>query len=267
MKEEPQKMIRRKLFGFSSLTLALVLAGCGGGTEAPPAEQAESAPAAAPAAPIDPATAATITGKIAFTGTKPSPVRIRMDAVPACTEANKEPVYSEEVVVNDNGTLRDVYVYVKEGLGDRSFPAPAESVKLEQLGCTYKPHVLGIMVGQNFEVTNDDPTNHNVHPLPTSNREWNQSQPPGSSPIVQTFARPEVMIPIKCNVHPWMKAYIGVQRHPFFAVTGGDGTFTIQGLPPGDYVIETWQEKYGTQQMNVTVGPSETKTVDFTYTG
>jgi len=262
-------MIRRKLFGFSSLALALALAlaGCGGGTEAPPAEQAASAPAAAPSTPIDPATAATITGKIVFAGAKPTMPRIRMDAVPACTAANSAPVYSEEVVVNDNGTLRDVYVYVKEGLGDRSFPVPAEPVKLEQLGCTYKPHVLGIMTGQKFEITNDDPTNHNVHPLPTSNREWNQSQPPGSSPIVQEFARPEVMIPVKCNVHPWMKAYVGVQRHPFFAVTGTDGTFTIQGLPPGDYVIEAWQEKYGTQQMNVTVGPSETKTADFTFTG
>ena len=260
-------MRRTKLFGFLSLTLAMVLAGCGGGTEAPPAEQADSAPAAAPSAPIDPATAATITGKVMFEGTKPTMPRIRMDAVPACTETNSAPVYSEEVVVNDDGSLRDVYVYVKEGLGDRTFPVPTTAVKLEQLGCQYKPHVLGIMAGQKFEVTNDDPTNHNVHPLPTANREWNQSQPPGSSPIVQEFARPEVMVPIKCNVHPWMKAYVGVQRHPFFAVTGTDGAFTIQGLPPGDYVIETWQERYGTQQMNVTVGPSETKTVDFTYSG
>ncbi|MBI2819443.1 MAG: carboxypeptidase regulatory-like domain-containing protein [Acidobacteria bacterium] len=260
-------MMRRKLFGFALLMLALVLAGCGGGTEAPPAEQTESAPAAAPSAPVDTATAATITGKVSFEGTKPTMARIRMDAVPACTEAAKEPVYSEEVVVNDNGTLRDVYVYVKEGLGDRTFPVPTESVKLEQLGCTYKPHVLGIMAGQKLEITNDDPTNHNVHPLPTVNREWNQSQPPGSPPLMQEFARPEVMIPVKCNVHPWMKSYVGVQKHPYFAVTGTDGTFTIQGLPPGDYVIEAWQEKYGTQQMNVTVGPSETKTADFTYKG
>jgi plastocyanin len=260
-------MIREKLFGFSCLALALVLAGCGGGTEAPPSEQAASAPAAAPSAPIDPATAATITGKIMFSGTKPTMPRIRMDAVPVCTEANSAPVYSEEVVVNDNGTLRDVFVYVKEGLGDRTFPVPAESAKLEQLGCNYKPHVLGLMAGQKIEVTNDDPTNHNVHPVPVSNREWNQSQPPGSAPIVQEFARPEIMIPIKCNVHPWMKAFVGVVNHPFFAVTGTDGTFTLQGLPPGDYVIEVWQERYGTQQMNVTVGPSETKTADFTYTG
>jgi Carboxypeptidase regulatory-like domain len=271
MKEETLKMIRTKLFGFSALTLsmslALVLAGCGGGTETPTAEQPSAAPAAATSTPIDPATAATITGKIMFDGAKPTMPRIRMDAVPACTEVNKAPVYSEEVVVNDDSTLSDVFVYVKDGLSGRTFPVPAEPVKLEQLGCNYKPHVLGIMAGQKFQVTNDDPTNHNIHPLPTSNREWNQSQPPGSSPIVQEFARPEVMIPVKCNVHPWMKAYVGVVNNPFYAVTGSDGTFTLKGLPPGDYVIEAWQEKYGTQQMNVTVGPSETKTADFTYKG
>lgn len=261
-------MMRTKLFGLCSLMLALVLAGCGGGTEAPPAEEAESAaPAAAPSAPIDPATAATITGKVSFEGTKPTMPRIRMDAVPACTEANKEPVYSQEVEVNDNGTLRDVFVYVKEGLGDRTFPIPSEPAKLEQKGCTYHPHVLGVMAGQKFQITNDDPTNHNVHPLPSSNREWNQSQPPGSPPIEQEFARPEIMIPVKCNVHPWMKAYVGVVKNPFYAVTGTDGTFTLKGLPPGDYTIEAWQEKYGTQEMKVTVGPSETKTADFTYKG
>jgi len=123
------------------------------------------------------------------------------------------------------------------------------------------------MAGQKLQITNDDPTNHNVHPMPSANREWNQSQPPGSPPMVQEFARPEVMIPVKCNVHPWMKAYVGVQKHPFYAVTGADGTFTIKGLPPGDYTIEAWQEKYGTKELKVTVGPSETKTADFTYSG
>ena len=260
-------MFRTKLLGLSSLALAAVLAGCGGGgTPAEPAKT-ESAPAAAPAAAIDPATVGEITGKVSFTGTKPTMPRIRMDAVPACTQASKEPVFSEEVVVNDNGTLRDVFVYVKDGLGNRTFPVPAEDAKLEQKGCTYRPHVLGMMAGQKLQVTNDDPTNHNVHPLPTANREFNESQPPGSAPIEHEFPRTEVMIPVKCNVHPWMKAYIGVVNSPFYAVTGTDGTFTIKGLPPGDYTIEAWQEKYGTQDMKVTVGPKETKTADFTFKG
>ena len=261
-------MFRTKLLGLSSLALAAVLAGCGGGNQ-PPAETAktESAPAAAPAAAIDSATVGEITGKVSFTGTKPTMPRIRMDAVPACTQVSKEPVFSEEVVVNDNGTLRDVFVYVKDGLGNRTFPVPAEDAKLEQKGCTYRPHVLGMMAGQKLQVTNDDPTNHNVHPLPTANREFNESQPPGSAPIEHEFPRTEVMIPVKCNVHPWMKAYIGVVNSPFYAVTGTDGTFTIKGLPPGDYTIEAWQEKYGTQDMKVTVGPKETKTADFTFKG
>jgi plastocyanin len=262
-----REMMRTKLFWFAPATLGLVLTGCGGG--APPAAEQPAAetPAAAPTATVDPATAGEIIGKVSFTGTKPTMPRIRMDAVPACTEANSEPVYSEEVVVNDNGTLRNVYVYVKEGLGDRAFPAPAESVKLDQKGCKYTPHVLGIVAGQNLEITNSDPTNHNVHPTPTQNREWNQSQPPGAAPIKQTFARAETMVPVKCNVHPWMKAYIGVQRHPFFSVTGADGTFTIKGLPPGNYTVEAWHEKYPAMQQQVTVGEKETKTVDFSFAG
>jgi Carboxypeptidase regulatory-like domain len=264
-------MIRINWTWFLALSVALSLAGCGGGGEQPAAteqggggEAASSAPAAAP---VDPATAATITGKIAFTGQKPQQIRIRMDAVPACTKANPDPVYVQDVVVNDNGTLSNVFVYVKEGLPNQKFPMPSGDVELEQKGCMYHPHVLGLMVGQSLKVQNDDPTNHNVHPLPMQNREWNQSQPPGSSPIEQSFARPEIMIPVKCNVHPWMISYVGVLPHPFFSVTGSDGTFEIKGLPPGNYVIEAWHEKYGTFTQNVTVGASETKEVDFSIQG
>jgi len=216
---------------------------------------------------VDPATAATITGKVSFTGQKPQQTRIRMDAVPACTAANSGPVYMQDVVVNDDGTLSNVFVYVKEGLGPGTYPMPSGQVELEQKGCMYHPHVLGLMVGQELHVQNDDSTNHNVHPLPMQNREWNQSQPPGSSPIVQSFARPEVMIPVKCNVHPWMIAYVGVLPHPFFSVTGTDGTFKITGLPPGEYTIEAWHEKYGTFTQKVTVGASESKEVDFSIQG
>jgi plastocyanin len=260
-------MFRLRLLGLSTLSLGLILVGCGGGEKA--AEKPAEAPAAAPAATatVDPATAGEIAGKISFEGAKPTPQRIRMDAVPACTEKSKEPKFTEEVVVNDNGTLRNVFVYVKEGLGDKNFPIPAEDVELDQSGCTYVPHVVGLMAGQKLRVKNTDPTNHNVHPLPKDNREWNQSQPPGSADLEESFPRPEVMIPVKCNVHPWMKAYIGVTKHPFHAVSGPDGTFSIKGLPPGDYTIEAWHEKYGTQTMKVTVGPKETKTADFSFKG
>jgi hypothetical protein len=138
---------------------------------------------------------------------------------------------------------------------------------LDQDGCIYKPHVLGVMTGQNIRIKNSDPTNHNIHPLPKVNQEWNESQPPKGEEKLKSFAREEVMIPVKCNVHPWMRSYIGVVSHPFFAVTGDDGTFTIKGLPPGTYTLETWHEKFGPQDMQVTVGPKESKTVDFTYKG
>jgi hypothetical protein len=129
----------------------------------------------------------------------------------------------------------------------------------------YKPHVLGIQAGQTLQILTSDPTSHNIHPMPANNREWNLSQPPGGAALEQKFSRPEIMIPVKCNQHPWMRAYVGVTRHPFFAVTGSDGTFTLKGLPPGDYTIEAWTATFGTQEQNVTVGPSEEKTVSFTF--
>ncbi|MBI4465328.1 MAG: carboxypeptidase regulatory-like domain-containing protein [Acidobacteria bacterium] len=251
------------------LTVMISLAGCGGGQQAPPAEQAseQAAPSAAPSEPIDPATVGEVTGKVAFQGQAPARVRIRMDAVPACTEASKEPVFSEEVVVNDNGTLQNVFVYVKDGLGNRTFPVPSEPVVLDQKGCVYHPHVLGLVAGQKLAIKNSDPTNHNVHPMPAQNREWNKSQPPGAPDMEEQFPRPEIMVPIKCNVHPWMKAYVGVLRHPFFAVTDQSGSFSLKGLPPGDYTIEAWHEKYGTMEQKVTIGPKEAKTLEFSFQG
>jgi len=260
-------MMRYKLNWLVPLLLTVSLAGCSGGNK--PAEETSNAPAtpAAPAAAIDPATVGEVTGQVSFDGQAPAKVRIHMDAVPACTEANKEAVFSEEVVVNDNKTLRNVFVYVKEGLGNRTFPPPSEPVLIDQKGCWYHPHVLGVMAGQKLDIKNSDPTNHNIHPMPSQNREFNQSQPPGAADLMQDFARPEVMIPVKCNVHPWMKAYIGVVANPFFAVTDDKGSFTLKGLPPGDYTIEAWQEKYGTQDQKVTVGPKESKTVTFNFKG
>ena len=261
-------MIRTNWTWLVALSIALTFAGCGGGDQAA-TEQAggDAASSAQPVTQVDPATAASITGRVAFTGERPRQIRIRMDAVPACTEANSDPVFVQEVVVNDNDTLQNVFVYVKEGLGNQRFPAPAGDVELNQEGCMYTPHVVGLTVGQNIRFKNTDPTNHNVHPIPNQNREWNQSQPPGATDIVEQFARPEVMVLVKCNVHPWMTAYVGVLPHPFFSVTGTDGSFEITGLPPGDYVIEAWHEKFGTFTQNVTVGASESKEVEFSIQG
>ena len=238
---------------------------CGGGTEkTAESPQSPSESAGAQFAVIDPATAATITGKVAFEGQKPKPAAIHMDAEASCMAMHKEPVYSDQVVVNDNNTLEYVFVYVKEGLGDKAYASPKDPVVLDQKGCMYHPHVIGVQTGQTVKVVNSDPTTHNIHPVPANNREWNKSMAPGIAPIEQTFAREEVMIPVKCNVHPWMKSYIGVLKHPFYAVTGKDGTYEIKGLPPGEYTIEAWHEKLGTLTQKVTVAAKESKTVDFT---
>jgi plastocyanin len=254
----------RNLWISVGITSALLLASCGGSkTE----EKAAEATSSAPTATIDEANGATVTGKVEFTGTKPVMRNISMDATPACARAHSTPQKSEEVVVNDNGTLRYAFVWVKAGLPDVQWPMPTESVSLEQEGCMYKPHVIGIRAGQDLKVVNADPTNHNIHPLPKDNREWNESQPPQGDAKIKQFARQEIMIPVKCNVHPWMRAYIGVVNNPFFAVTGEDGSFTLKGLPPGTYTVEAWHEKYGTQDMQVTVAAKDSKTVDFSFKG
>jgi plastocyanin len=205
----------------------------------------------------------TITGKVSFQGDPPKMAKLAMDSDAACASKHSGPVLAEQVAVNSNGTLKNVFVYVKSGLKN-SFSVPSDPVVLDQDGCIYKPHVLGIMANQTLKVTTQDQTTHNVHPTPKINREWNESQAPGVE-LTKSFTRSEQMIPVVCNQHNWMKAYIGVMDHPFYAVTGEDGSFTIKGLPPGEYEIEAWQEKYQAQSQKVTVGAKESKTADFTY--
>src|SRR5262249_19543736 len=143
---------------------------------------------------------------------------------------------SENVVAKD-GNLANVFVYVKDGLGNRVFETPKDAVTINQEGCRYHPHVLGAMTGQNIEIKNSDMTTHNIHPTPADNREWNESQPPKAAPLEKSFAREEILLPVKCNQHPWMKMYVNVVKSPFFAVTSTDGKYEIKGLPPGDYTI------------------------------
>jgi len=256
----------RNILTSSALAAALILAGCGGGSE--PKKEESKAPPAATAPPVDEASAATVTGKVSFTGEKPKVASLDMSANPACSKAHSTPAKSEEVVINDNGTLKNVLLYVK-GVPDRQYPAPSGAVELDQKGCMYGPHVIGVMAGQNIEIKNNDPTNHNIHPLPKINQEWNESQAPGSDPKMRTFAREEMDPPIavKCNVHPWMRSYIAVSNNPYFAVTGGDGSYTIKGLPPGSYTLVAWHEKYGKKESPVTVAAKDSKTVDVSYDG
>jgi plastocyanin len=227
-------------------------------------EQSTSAPSSAPAAPaatpIDPATVGSVSGSVKYDGSAPKPSKIDMSQDPACKGANEA-----ETLVVDGGKLANVFVYVKDGLGSRTFDVPKDAVELDQKGCRYHPHVLGVMAGQTVQIKNDDPTTHNIHPTPKDNREWNESQPPQAAPIEKNFAREEVMLPVKCNQHPWMKMYINVVKSPFYAVTDKDGKYEIKGLPPGDYTIAFVHEKLGEQTQKVTVGPKEAKTADETF--
>ncbi len=241
----------------------LLLAACGG--EKKEEVKSVSAPAAAPTMTVDAATAASITGKAIFSGEKPKRMAISMDAVPNCARQHEKPLLAEDAIVGAGGALANVFVYVKEGLPAGNWPMPQMPVDLDQKGCVYSPHVLGVMVGQGLAISNSDPTNHNVHPMPRSNKEWNESQPPQSDKKLKTFDKPEVGILFKCNVHPWMRAYVSVLQHPFFAVTAEDGTFSIKGLPPGDYTLEAWHEKFGTQQLKLKVEAKDSKTAEFTF--
>jgi plastocyanin len=248
------------------MAAAALLAFAFGCSKAPTQESAQEQPAAAAAKKtVDEATAGTISGTVKLDGAPPVFRPINMSADPNCVKANKKPVFPEEVVTGAGGTLANVVVYVKSGADDYSWPTPTDSVTLDQKGCMYTPHIVALMVGQTLSVINSDATTHNIHPMPVDNREWNKSQPPNSPAITDTFARPEVAIPVKCNVHPWMQGYIAVLANPLYSVTGKDGKFEIKGVPPGTYTIEAWQEKYKTLDQTVTIGPKESKIVDFTF--
>jgi len=238
----------------------VLLTGCGSKKEET-AEQPAATPAAAPAAtPIDPATAATVSGTVKFDGTAPPAAKIDMSQDPACKGPN-----TAEAIVASGGKLANVFVYVKDGLGNRTFEVPKEATTLDQSGCRYHPHVLGVMAGQDVNIVNSDPTTHNIHPTPKDNREWNESQPPKTPPLEKSFAREEILLPVKCNQHPWMKMYINVVRNPFYAVTGADGKYEIKGLPPGDYTLAFVQEKLGEKDEKVTLAAKDNKTVDETF--
>jgi plastocyanin len=197
-------------------------------------------------------------------GAAPKARPINMAADAACAGAHTTPVTDPEVVVGAGGSLANVIVYVKEGLGSRTFDTPKGAADLNQQGCMYSPHVVAMMAGQTLDVKNSDKTTHNIHPIPKNNKEWNKSQPPSAVDLQEVFAREEVAIPVKCNVHPWMKSYIAVFKHPYFAVTPANGGFEIKNLPPGTYTIEVWHERFGTSSQSVTVGAKEAKTLAFT---
>lgn len=257
--------MQRRSQGLFAIILIVSLASCGGGSapEAPKAEAKKQEPKKA----TPPANSGgDIAGKANFNGSPPVMKPVSMDATPACARQHSTAPTSEEVIVGPGNSLKNVFVWVKGGLpAGQVWPAPKEQVTIDQTGCVYKPHVAGVMVDQELKFLNSDPTGHNVHPLPEKNREWNQSQAPQGEAIVKTFPKEEVMIPIKCNLHPWMRVYVGVVSNPFFAVTADDGSFSIKGLPPGEYTVEAWHERLGRKEAMIRVAANQTTPVTFTF--
>jgi len=207
---------------------------------------------------------ASVKGIVTFTGTVPAAKTINMAADPSCAKQHAAPAVMQEVMTDKKGDLQNVIVFISEGLGDQTFDPPSQPVVIEQKGCLYQPHVLAMQANQPLEVVNADPVMHNIHPMPNNNREWNKAEVPGSK-IDESFPRSEVAIPVKCNLHPWMRGYIAVFKHPYFVVTGKDGSFDLSNLPPGSYTLTAWHEKLGTMTQKITVGTNETKSVDFVF--
>ncbi len=217
---------------------------------------------------IDWNNAGTIEGTVHYAKTPPKPVQIDMSQDPACTLGPAN--YSEGYVVN-NGGFANVFIYVKDGLGNKIYAAPTQPVDIDQKGCRYVPHVVGVMMGQAVRFTNSDPTMHNIHMNPTvqGNQPVDISQPPSNGQNgahdEATFGKPELMMPVRCNNHPWMQAFINVAPNPFFAVSDASGKFVIRGLPPGTYTVVADQENMGQKTATVTVGAKQTVTQDFSY--
>jgi hypothetical protein len=237
---------------------------CGGGGEAPsePPAADTTAPQAAPAAATG---TASVSGKISFDGTPAPPEKVKLSADPKCAEMHKDGLERQAVKVKDGG-VADVLVYVKSGLSG-SYSAPQEPVLLDQHGCDYSPHMVAMMAGQPLKIRNSDDTLHNIHPRPQVNTEFNIGQPRQGMESLKTLDKPEMLIPVGCDVHPWMRAYISVLSNPFYAVTGEDGTFQIKGLPAGEYEIEAAHGKLKTVSGKVVVKDGEAATLDLTYKG
>lgn len=246
----------------SALILVPAIAACGGGGE--PSKAADDSTTGAAAPVVDPATVATLTGVIHFEGTPPVNDKVDMSAEPTCAQKHQVAPTKQTVVVNGNRTLRNTLVYVRSGLPAQKWPTPSQPVVLDQQGCEYHPRIVAVQTGQTIAIRNSDGLLHNVNAKPKVNRGFNTGQPTNMT-TNKTFPLSEVMIPVTCEVHGWMEAYIGVVDHPYFAVTGEDGSFRIPNLPPGTYTLDTWHEKYGTQTSQITVAAGETRQVDFTY--
>ena len=208
---------------------------------------------------------ASITGTIVYEGDVPKLRALKMDADPVCHMKHAEPPKVEILVLGKDKTMANVFVHIKSGLPDKEYPVPEKPVVIDQVGCMYVPHVIGIQANQTLEVRNSDGVLHNIHALPKTNRAFNQAMPKSLTKAEKTFTKAEFMFPIKCDVHPWMAAWCAVMSHPYFDVTEKDGKFSIEGLEAGTYEIEAWHERLGTRTATIEVTADETKTADFSF--
>jgi plastocyanin len=259
--------LRKPVIGLLGIALAAAAVACGGGQETSNKSAEPSAPAGTPAGQrVDTTTAGSVKGVVTLDGTAPKNEGIKMNADPVCVRENKTPQFQETYMVGSDGkSLANVFVYVKDGLGNYVYDTPTEPARIDQKECRYHPHVFGMRVGQPLEILNSDPTLHNIHALPKNNSEFNNGQPIQGMKMTHTFDKPEVMVPFKCDVHGWMNAYVGVLPHPYYAVTKDDGKFELANVPPGTYTIEAWHEKLGPMTQSVTLGQKETKEITFSF--
>jgi plastocyanin len=243
----------------AGLALLGLASACGGDRTTP-------APVSSASRPVDPATAGRLQGRVRFEGEPPAPEPVRIDADRNCVALNgSDQQTSDTIVVGPDGALQHAFVYVKSGLEKLTFPIPNDPVVIDQQKCRYTPRVVGVRVGQPLHIRNGDPLLHNVRSASDINQPFNQGQPVQGMAFVHTFTTREVMVPITCDVHAWMRAYVAALEHPYFAVTGSDGRFALPDLPPGSYTIEAWHERLGTREQVVTIGPKDSKDVDFTF--
>ncbi len=245
----------------------LAVLGCSSGSHPVAPASTENQQSTQPLFHVDPQTAGSISGEIRYRGKRVRPVHIDMSEDPACVEAHHGKAMDESLVVSSTGGLANAFIYVKKGLEGKRFEVPTKPVVIDQKGCWFLPRVLGIQTNQILQVINSDPVTHNIHPMAEINREWNHSQGAGDEPLARKFIKPEIMIPVKCNIHHWMRAYIGVVDHPYFAVSKDDGSFALSGLPPGTYTIGVWHESLGTQEQEVTVPSRGNAALNITFKG
>jgi hypothetical protein len=208
-------------------------------------------------------TGGVINGKVTYTGTPAMPEAINMSKEPECVKLNSKPRMTEDIVTGPGNTLQNVVVYISGGAPDISSASTAPAI-FDQQNCHYTTHVLAFRVGQEVKMFNSDPLSHNIHPIPSINREWNKIQLPGTPPFAYAYANQE-FIPVKCNLHPWMRAYFAVLKTSHFAVTGENGRFTLPDLPPGRYTVTAWHEVYGTRSQEITIGDGQQLSIDFVF--